>query len=138
VLVYGESWAAGGRLVPEMSRRLAARTGNAVRVCTLGYSGQNKAKLLQHDAVAMSSVVILNGVNSQVQHIGPRTYADQTLQLMHKFPGARVHVMAPPIVRTDPPLPVTVKARYWFAASRIPRATTAIWSRSTGRRQIRS
>lgn len=121
VLVYGESWAAGGRLLPEMPNRIFKRTGKAVRVCQLGFSGENSAKLLRHNPLDISyaslhgypdAVVLLNGVNDQIQHRGAAAYAGDTLALMKLFPDARVWAVAAPIIRPDPPIPFIHRWRF--------------------------
>jgi hypothetical protein len=113
VLIVGESWAAGGRMFPELPDTLARRLNGAVSVCTIGFSGKNTGRIVRefdpHIAVAAlggppTNVVILTGVNDQVQRRGPRFYVTGVKRLMALFPTACVQVVSAPLINTYPPV----------------------------------
>lgn len=125
VLVWGESWAARGRLLPHLPRTLAARVPGRVRVCQVGYSGLNthlQLERLRRDwsadklervlGSAPTAVLVLTGVNDVVQHVGAASYADDVRALAGALGTlAPVHVVELPMVNTSPPAGIAQRTK---------------------------
>ncbi|AYO78303.1 SGNH/GDSL hydrolase family protein [Sphingobium yanoikuyae] len=95
VLVVGESWAAGGRLLPEAPQALNKRFGRSAIVCSVGFSGANTRKQLRGLKAAFDrqglvrlfgskpdKIVIITGVNDIIQRRGSMTYKDDISNLV--------------------------------------------------------
>lgn len=96
-------------------------------MCTLGFSGSNSSKiadaLTSVNAAEMlggkiDNVVILTGVNDQIQHRGSDFYATNIKRLMQQFYGSKIQIVSAPIVNDSPPLAVHLRAKNivygWF------------------------
>jgi hypothetical protein len=94
ILIVGESWATGGRLLPELPTAAARRTSGDVRACQIGYSGRNTSlqltgfeqdfsddQVLRLTGGAPDAIVIVTGVNDVVQHVGAARYRRDVLAL---------------------------------------------------------
>ncbi|MEM8915841.1 MAG: SGNH/GDSL hydrolase family protein [Pseudomonadota bacterium] len=114
VLVVGESWAVGRRLFPALHQAVAERLDHGpVRVCTIGLSGRNSAKihtqftatfpkaelLRLFDDQPPDNVVLLTGVNDIAQHIGASQYSSFTKKLTdHLSFAPKIEVVTVPRV----------------------------------------
>ena len=97
------SWAADGRSFPELAEGVSARlNGRGVKACSLGFSGRN-SRLLNSELQStfpkekiysfykqsrIDKVVIMNGVNDVIQHVGAHNYARYTKELVAYFSSA--------------------------------------------------
>lgn len=103
VLAIGESWASDGKLLPELPQAVSARLGGrGVQACTIGFAGRNSRLLYSElrekfprsrlyslfDGKAPNKVVILNGVNDEIQHVGAAAYVEYTKKIVEYFPDA--------------------------------------------------
>jgi hypothetical protein len=103
VLVIGESWASGGKLFPEMARTVSKRLGGrGVQACSIGFNGRNsrllysemrekfpKYKLYEiFGGKTPHKVVLLNGVNDEIQHVGASAYVEFTKKITEYFSDA--------------------------------------------------
>jgi hypothetical protein len=120
ILVMGESWAAGGRLLPELPQAVAKRAKATVLACSVGYSGMNTSKIIHSYSPEAplralggkpTNVVILSGVNDQIQHRGAENYAAGMRTLATSFAPASVQVVSPPNVNMHPPLGVLYRIK---------------------------
>jgi hypothetical protein len=100
ILVVGESWATGGRFFPELQETVSQRLGGrGVEACAIGFSGRS-SKLLYFELLEKfpleklyglwdekkpDSVVLMTGVNDEIQHIGPAAYVEYTKKLVEYF-----------------------------------------------------
>lgn len=114
VLVIGESWASDGKVFPELPRAASMRlNGRGVVACSVGFNGRNsrllygelrdkypKYKLYSlFEGKAPHKVVIMNGVNDEIQHVGASTYVEYTKKLVDYFSDVEdVEVIAIPRV----------------------------------------
>jgi lysophospholipase L1-like esterase len=107
-------------MFPELPDVLARRSGGAVTVCTIGFKGRNTAAIVREFdpsiaetqlGGAPTNVVILTGVNDQVQRRGPRSYVTAIKALMDFFPAATGQVISAPLVNTETPLNFRSSAR---------------------------
>lgn len=101
VLVIGESWAAYGKLFPELPENLSKRMdGKPVIACSIAFSGRNTRLLYTElrDTFPKSRIyrelygnhipdklIILNGVNDEIQHVGASAYVEYTKKLVDYF-----------------------------------------------------
>jgi hypothetical protein len=114
ILVVGESWAAGGKFFPELQETVSRRLGGrGVEACAIGFSGRN-SKLLYYELLEKfpleklyglwderkpDTVVLMTGVNDEIQHIGPAAYVEYTKKLVEYFLRvADVEIIAVPRV----------------------------------------
>ncbi len=114
ILVVGESWAAGGHFFPELQETVSQRLGGrGVEACAIGFSGRN-SKLLYYELLEKfpleklyglwdekkpDTVVLMTGVNDEIQHIGPAAYVEYTKKLFEYFSRvANVELIAVPRV----------------------------------------
>lgn len=127
VLVIGESWAAGGRLLPGMAETVRQRLGRgSVKVCTIGYSGRNASQLLDavHEDLTqqrisellgdhqLKNIVILAGVNDVVQHVGKASYVAGVQGMVDYWPGLKVEaVEIPRVIETGVPSGLASQAK---------------------------
>ncbi len=120
VLIVGESWAAGGRILPELPQAVARRSKSTVLACSVGFSGKNTAKIIREFKPAASlralggaptNVVILTGVNDQVQHKGAQTYAANVKKLASAFKPAFVQIVSAPDINIHPPLGILYRIK---------------------------
>lgn len=100
VLVIGESWASDGKILPDLPRKVSERLkGRGVDACSVGFNGRN-SKLLYHelrekfpkeklyrlfDGKTPQKVVLLTGVNDEIQHVGASSYVEYTKRLVDMF-----------------------------------------------------
>ncbi len=100
ILVVGELWAAGGHFFPELQEAVSRRLrGRGVEACAIGFSGRN-SKLLYYELLEKfplekiyglwdekkpDTVVLMTGVNDEIQHIGPAAYVEYTKKLFEYF-----------------------------------------------------
>jgi len=122
ILVVGESWAAGGRLLPELPQAVAKRANATVLACSVGYSGMNTAKIISSYAPdpplralggRPTNVVILSGVNDQIQHRGAENFASGMRTLAARFTPAIVQTVSAPSINTHPPLGLPYRFKNW-------------------------
>ncbi|CCJ08533.1 SGNH/GDSL hydrolase family protein [Methylocystis sp. SC2] len=100
ILVIGESWASDGKVLPELPRAVAKRLdGRGVRACSLGFAGRNsrllyaelREKFPKYKLYRMfgdkkpDKVVLMNGVNDAIQHVGASAYVEYTKKLVEYF-----------------------------------------------------
>lgn len=129
ILVFGESWAANGRVIPSLPVTLASRHHSTARVCSIGYSGANTAKQVaelgrQWDTGTFAkllggpptAVVILTGVNDLIQHRGASNYSKQMGALVHSqsWGGAQMYTVEIPDVNMNPPITFYAKSKAFF------------------------
>jgi hypothetical protein len=100
ILVVGESWASDGRILPELPRAVSERLqGRGVKACSVGFSGRN-SRLLYSElrekfpreklyrlfaGQTPDKVVLMNGVNDEIQHVGASAYVEYTKKLVEYF-----------------------------------------------------
>lgn len=99
VLVVGDSWGTAARL----DEGLARATG--LRSCSVGYSGKRAGQIA---AILRSSplpkaetIVMLVGVNDEVQHAGASTYANGVTALRREAAKASSNVLLVELPRVD-------------------------------------
>ena len=100
ILVIGESWASDGKILPELPRAVSKRLdGRGVRACSLGFAGRNsrllyaelREKFPKYKLYRMfedkkpDKVVLMNGVNDAIQHVGASAYVEYTKKLVEYF-----------------------------------------------------
>lgn len=100
VLIVGESWASDGKLFPELSKAVSARLGGrGVDACAVAFNGRNSRLLYSElrdkyprprlyslfSGKTPNKVVILNGVNDVIQHVGASAYVEFTKKLVEYF-----------------------------------------------------
>jgi lysophospholipase L1-like esterase len=114
VLIVGESWTSDGKLFPELPEAVSERLGGrGVVACGIGFNGRNSRLLYAElrdkfpkyrlyslfDGKAPDKVVIMNGVNDEIQHVGASAYVEYTKKLVEYFSDAGdVEVIAIPRV----------------------------------------
>lgn len=95
LLLVGESWAAGAKMIPELPLAVSRGLGGrAVQVCGIGYSGANTSKQLiglkrdfgNSGAAKLmggkpDAIVILTGINDILQRRGSATYRKDVSRL---------------------------------------------------------
>lgn len=103
ILVVGESWSSDGKLFPELPKAVSQRLkGRGVQACSIGFNGRNsrlmyselrekfpkeRIKQIAGDK-KLDKVVIMNGVNDEIQHVGASTYVEYTKKLVEYFSDA--------------------------------------------------
>ena len=100
ILVVGESWASDGKLLPELPRAVSERLqGRGVKACSIGFAGRNSRLLYSelHEKFPREKlyrlfagktpdkVVLMNGVNDEIQHVGASAYVEYTKKLVEYF-----------------------------------------------------
>jgi lysophospholipase L1-like esterase len=100
VLVVGESWAAGGKVFPELPMSISDRLkGRGVEACSIGFSGRNSLLLYNellekfpkeklyglYDEHKPDKVILMTGVNDTIQHVGEDLYVEYTKKLVDYF-----------------------------------------------------
>lgn len=114
VLVIGESWASEGKVFPELPRAVSERLGGkGVVACSVGFNGRNSRLLYSElrekypryklyslfEGQTPHKVVIMNGVNDEIQHVGAAAYVEYTKKLVDYFSDVEdVEVIAIPRV----------------------------------------
>jgi hypothetical protein len=103
VLVIGESWASDGKLLPELPEAASKRLGGrSVEACTVGFNGRNSRLLYSElrdkfpkeklyglfDGKTPHKVIVMNGVNDAIQHVGASAYVEFTRKLVDYFADA--------------------------------------------------
>jgi len=117
ILVVGESWAAGGKELPELPQAVSARLHMPVRACEIGYPGATTGEIRRFLARDYSSsdirkmlggnanqTILLVGVNDVVNHVGSERYVLQVRELVSdtlKF-SLKTSVVELPIVNVRP------------------------------------
>jgi hypothetical protein len=100
ILVVGESWASDGKLLPELPRAVSERLqGRGVKACSIGFAGRN-SRLLYSElrekfprenlyrlfaGKTPDKIVLMNGVNDEIQHVGASAYVEYTKKLVEFF-----------------------------------------------------
>ena len=100
LLVVGESWASGGKFFPELPQAISSRLGGrGVEACSIGFAGRN-SKLLYfelrekfptdrlygyYDERKPDKVILMTGVNDEIQHVGAASYVEYTKKLVEYF-----------------------------------------------------
>jgi len=100
LLVVGESWASGGKFFPELPQAISDRLhGRAVEACAIAFPGRN-SKLLYlelrekfptdrlygyYDEKKPDKVILMTGVNDEIQHVGAASYVEYTKKLVEYF-----------------------------------------------------
>ncbi|MGA8171201.1 MAG: SGNH/GDSL hydrolase family protein [Methylocystis sp.] len=99
LLVVGESWACDGKLFPELPKTISERLGGrGVHACSVCFPGRNSRhlyselseklpnrKLYEMSGGKPDKVIFMNGVNDEIQHVGPNTYVEYTRKLVDYF-----------------------------------------------------
>lgn len=103
VLVVGESWASDGKVFPELPKAVSERLGGrGVQACSIGFNGRNsrllyselrdkfpKYKLYSlYEGKTPNKVILMTGVNDEIQHVGASTYVEYTKKLVEYFADA--------------------------------------------------
>lgn len=126
ILVVGESWAAGGRLLPELPATLSKATHRAVTACQVGYSGADTSKQIQafsrdypgQSALTMfkgkraDCAIILTGVNDVTLHRGAGAYAEDLRTLSAELRGVSNRVVAMEVPQVNPNPPTGVMSQW--------------------------
>ena len=109
-LVVGESWAGYGYMFPNLPATLSARSQRPVTVCSLSMDGATSqviADVLRVHRKELSTlfggqapdfVIVLNGVNDQVQHVGAAQHARETAEIVDQFRDSPVYVVSAPYI----------------------------------------
>jgi hypothetical protein len=100
ILVVGESWASEGKFFPELPQTVSDRLhGRGVRACSIGFSGRS-SRLLYFElrdkfpkdkiyalfgAKKPDKVILMTGVNDEIQHVGAANYVEYTKKLSEYF-----------------------------------------------------
>jgi hypothetical protein len=114
ILIIGESWASDGKVFPELPKKVSERMGGrGVQACSIGFNGRNsrllyselrekfpKSKLYSlYEGKTPHKVILMNGVNDEIQHVGASTYVEFTKKLVDYFSDVTdVEVIAIPRV----------------------------------------
>jgi hypothetical protein len=114
VLVIGESWASDGKVFPELPRAVSKRLeGRGVVACSIGFNGRNSRLLYTElrekypryklyslfEGKTPHKVIVMNGVNDEIQHVGASTYVEYTKKIVDYFSDVEdVEVIAIPRV----------------------------------------
>jgi len=114
ILIVGESWAADGKLFPELVQAVSKRlNGRGVEACSVAFNGRNSRHLyaeLQEKypkyklyslfgGKTPQKVILMNGVNDEIQHVGASNYVEFTKKLVEYFSDVEdVEVIAIPRV----------------------------------------
>jgi lysophospholipase L1-like esterase len=100
VLIVGESWASDGKLFPELPKAVSERLGGrGVDACAVAFNGRNSRLLYTelrdkyprprlyslYAGKTPNKVVIMNGVNDEIQHVGASAYVEFTKKLVEYF-----------------------------------------------------
>lgn len=103
VLVVGESWASDGKIFPELPQAVSKRLGGrGVKACSIGFNGRNsrllyselrekfpKYKLYSlYEGMVPHKVILMTGVNDEIQHVGASAYVEFTKKLVEYFSDA--------------------------------------------------
>lgn len=103
VLVIGESWAADGKVFPELPKSVSERLGGrGVEACSIGFNGRNSRLLYSelrekfpkyrlyslYEGKAPNKVILMTGVNDEIQHVGAANYVEFTKKLVDYFADA--------------------------------------------------
>jgi hypothetical protein len=97
ILLTGDSWATGNRFLNDMRNAVTPRLpGRRIEICTIGFSGRNSRRLKAEMPPFFAKVniqqvfhgrppdkiLLLNGVNDAVLHIGAENYAAYTNEIV--------------------------------------------------------
>ena len=100
ILIVGESWASDGKILPELPRAVSERLhGRGVKACSLGFAGRNSRLLYTElrekfpreklyrlfEDRKPDKVILMNGVNDEIQHVGASAYVEYTKKLVEYF-----------------------------------------------------
>lgn len=100
ILVVGESWASDGKIFPELPKIVSERLkGRAVEACSIGFAGRNSRLLYAElsekypreklyrlfEGKRPQKVILMTGVNDEIQHIGAAAYVEYTKKLVDYF-----------------------------------------------------
>jgi hypothetical protein len=100
ILIIGESWASEGKLFPDLPKKVSERLdGRGVEACSIGFNGRNSRHLFNElyeklpkyklyalfDGKKPDKVILMNGVNDEIQHVGASTYVEYTKKLVDHF-----------------------------------------------------
>ena len=114
ILLVGESWAVGNRFLDDMRNAVLARLpGRRIEICTVGFAGRNSRRLYDEIPAYLATVkmatlfngrtpdniILLNGVNDAVLHIGAAHYADYTNDIVGYLRSYTQHVQVVEIPR---------------------------------------
>lgn len=103
ILVVGESWASDGKIFPDLPKAVSKRLGGrGVQACSLGFNGRNSRLLYSelrekfpkyrlyslYGGTAPDKVILMTGVNDEIQHIGASAYVEFTEKLVDYFSDA--------------------------------------------------
>lgn len=126
VLIFGESWATKGKELPDFPEELSKIHGNAVRACSIGYTGNNTRKQINalnrdwtQEGISNilngkpTLVIFLTGVNDLIQHRGAKAYATDVEELARsrQFHNAPVAIVEIPNINMYPPLSIASKIK---------------------------
>jgi hypothetical protein len=100
ILVVGESWASDGKIFPDLPRSVSDRLrGRGVQACSIGFSGRNSRLLYSELRESFpkerlyrlfagqtpDKIILMTGVNDEIQHVGASTYVEYTKKLTEYF-----------------------------------------------------
>lgn len=100
ILVIGESWASDGKILPELPKAVSERLRErGVQACSIGFTGRNsrllyselrekfpKEKLYRlFDGKKPEKIILMTGVNDEIQHVGASAYVEYTKKLVEIF-----------------------------------------------------
>jgi hypothetical protein len=100
LLVVGESWASEGKFFPELPQTISDRLqGRGVRACSIGFTGRSSRHLYLElrekfpkekiyalfGAKKPDKVILMNGVNDEIQHVGAANYVEYTKKISEYF-----------------------------------------------------
>jgi hypothetical protein len=100
VLILGESWTSDGKLFPDLPRAVSKRLGGrGVNACAVAFNGRNSRLLYTemrekypknwlyflYSGQTPHKVIIMNGVNDEIQHVGASAYVEYTKKLVEYF-----------------------------------------------------
>lgn len=103
VLVVGESWASDGKLFPDLPKAVSKRLGGrGVEACSIAFNGRNSRLLYAelrekfpketlhalYDGKPPHKVIVMNGVNDEIQHVGAANYVEFTKKIVDYFDDA--------------------------------------------------
>lgn len=100
ILVVGESWASDGKIFPELPKAVSDRLQKrGVQACSIGFSGRNSRLLYSElrekfpkeklyglfGGKKPNKVILMTGVNDEIQHVGASNYVEYTKKLVDFF-----------------------------------------------------
>lgn len=110
VAIIGDSWAGKGRLFPEFTDALARYVDRPIVAHALSFSGRRTDEIATYGFAtdvenalggAPQVLLLLTGVNDQIQHGGPKRYAEGLRHLATSWPTAKTFLLSPPSISAN-------------------------------------